>query len=78
MALSSRLARDNLMVLKGIDFRTSNLRFAGYKSLDWKKLIVSRKWIITSSFGAHLPGIKLLPADKLNAYDVAVPETGHA
>ncbi len=74
MALSSRLLGDNLMVLKGIelpDFKTK--RFAEVaKTLGLEKALIVFKEVDNNLLlsARNLPGIKLLPADKLNAYDV--------
>ena len=74
MALSSRLAGDNLMVLKGIDLpEIKTKHFAEVaKSLGFEKVLIvyneADKNLLLSA--RNLPGIKLLPADKLNAYDV--------
>jgi len=74
MALSSRLAEENLMVLKGIDLpEVKTKRFAEIaKGLGLEKaLIVFQEADNNLLLSArNLPGIKLLPADKLNAYDV--------
>ncbi|MHC1700992.1 MAG: 50S ribosomal protein L4 [Humidesulfovibrio sp.] len=74
MALSSRLSEDNLMVLKGIDlpdFKTK--RFAEVaKTLGLEKALIVFTEVDNNLLlsARNLPGIKLLPADKLNAYDV--------
>jgi len=74
MALSSRLSEDNLMVLKGIDlpdFKTK--RFAEVaKTLGLEKALIVFKEVDNNLLlsARNLPGIKLLSADKLNAYDV--------
>jgi len=74
MALSSRLSEDNLLVLKGIDLpEIKTKRFAEVaKALGLEKaLIVFNEADNNLLLSArNLPGIKLLPADKLNAYDV--------
>lgn len=74
MALSSRLLEDNLVVLKGIDLpEIKTKRFAEVaKALGLEKaLIVYNEADNNLLLSArNLPGIKLLPADKLNAYDV--------
>jgi len=74
MALSSRLLGENLMVLKGIelpDFKTK--RFAEVaKTLGLEKALIVFTEVDNNLLlsARNLPGIKLLPADKLNAYDV--------
>ena len=74
MALSSRLSEDNLLVLKGIDlpdFKTK--RFAEVaKTLGLEKALIVFTEVDNNLLlsARNLPGIKLLPADKLNAYDV--------
>lgn len=74
MALSSRLAEQNLMVLKGIDMpEIKTKKFAEVASgLGLEKALIvfqeADKNLLLSA--RNLPGIKLLPADKLNAYDV--------
>ena len=74
MALSSRFSEDNLMVLKGIDlpdFKTK--RFAEVaKTLGLEKALIVFTEVDNNLLlsARNLPGIKLLPADKLNAYDV--------
>lgn len=74
MALSARLSEDNLMVLKGIDlpdFKTK--RFAEVaKTLGLEKALIVFTEVDNNLLlsARNLPGIKLLPADKLNAYDV--------
>jgi len=74
MALTSRLLEDNLLVLKGIDMpEIKTKRFAEVaKALGLEKaLIVFNEADNNLLLSArNLPGIKLLPADKLNAYDV--------
>jgi len=74
MALTSRLLEDNLLVLKGIDLpEIKTKRFAEVaKALGLEKaLIVFNEADNNLLLSArNLPGIKLLPADKLNAYDV--------
>lgn len=74
MALSSRLLEDNLLVLKGItlpEIKTKHFAEIA-KSLGLEKaLIVFNEADNNLLLSArNLPGIKLLPADKLNAYDV--------
>ena len=74
MALSSRLSEDTLLVLKGIDlpdFKTK--RFAEVaKTLGLEKALIVFTEVDNNLLlsARNLPGIKLLPADKLNAYDV--------
>ncbi|MDP2847254.1 MAG: 50S ribosomal protein L4 [Humidesulfovibrio sp.] len=74
MALSSRLLEDNLMVLNTIDMpEIKTKRFAEVaKALGLEKALIvfneADKNLLLSA--RNLPGIKLLPADKLNAYDV--------
>ncbi|MDR3640186.1 MAG: 50S ribosomal protein L4 [Humidesulfovibrio sp.] len=74
MALSSRLSEDNLLVLKGIDLpEIKTKHFAEVaKSLGLEKVLIvfteADNNLLLSA--RNLPGIKLLPADKLNAYDV--------
>ncbi len=74
MALSSRLSEDNLLVLRGIDlpdFKTK--RFAEVaKTLGLEKALIVFTEVDNNLLlsARNLPGIKLLPADKLNAYDV--------
>jgi len=74
MALTSRLLEDNLLVLKGIDLpEIKTKRFAEVaKALGLEKALIvfneADKNLLLSA--RNLPGIKLLPADKLNAYDV--------
>jgi large subunit ribosomal protein L4 len=74
MALTSRLLEDNLLVLKGIDMpEIKTKRFAEVaKALGLEKALIvfneADKNLLLSA--RNLPGIKLLPADKLNAYDV--------
>ncbi len=74
MALSSRLAEENLMVLKGIDMpEIKTKKFAEVaKGLGLEKALIvfqeADKNLLLSA--RNLPGIKLLAADKLNVYDV--------
>lgn len=74
MALSSRLAEDNLVVLKGIDLpEVKTKRFAEVaKGLGLEKALIvfkeADKNLLLSA--RNVPGIKLLPADQINAYDV--------
>jgi len=74
MALSSRLAEDNLVVLKGIDLpEIKTKRFAEFaKTLGLEKALIVFTEVDNNLLlsARNLPGIKLLPADKLNAYDV--------
>jgi len=74
MALSSRLAEDNLLVLKGIELpEIKTKRFAEVaKALGLEKALIVFKEVDNNLLlsARNLPGIKLLPADKLNAYDV--------
>ena len=74
MALSSRLAEDNLVVLKGIDLpEVKTKRFAEVaKGLGLEKALIVFKEADNNLLlsARNLPGIKLLPADKINAYDV--------
>ena len=74
MALSSRLAEDNMLVLKGIDLpEIKTKRFAEVaKALGLEKALIVFKEVDNNLLlsARNLPGIKLLPADKLNAYDV--------
>jgi large subunit ribosomal protein L4 len=74
MALSSRLSEDNLLVLKGIDLpEVKTKRFAEVaKNLGLEKALIVFKDADNNLLlsARNLPGIKLLPADKLNAYDV--------
>jgi large subunit ribosomal protein L4 len=74
MALSSRLSEDNLLVLKGIDLpEIKTKRFAEVaKALGLEKALIVFKDADNNLLlsARNLPGIKLLPADKLNAYDV--------
>lgn len=74
MALSSRLSEDNLLVLKGIDLpEIKTKRFAEVaKALGLEKALIVFKDTDNNLLlsARNLPGIKLLPADKLNAYDV--------
>jgi len=74
MALSSRLAEENLLVLKGIDLpEIKTKKFAEVaKSLGLEKALIVFKEADNNLLlsARNLPGIKLLPADKLNAYDV--------
>jgi large subunit ribosomal protein L4 len=74
MALSSRLSEDNLMVLKGIDvpdFKTKHFAELA-KNLGLEKVLIVFTEVDNNVLlsARNLPGIKLLPADKLNAYDV--------
>ena len=74
MALSSRLAADELMILKGIDMpEIKTKHFAEFaKSLGLQKALIVFTEVDNNLLlsARNLPGIKLLPADKLNAYDV--------
>jgi large subunit ribosomal protein L4 len=74
MALSSRLAEDNLVVLKGIELpEVKTKKFAEVaKTLGLEKALIVFKEADNNLLlsARNLPGIKLLPADKLNAYDV--------
>jgi len=74
MALTSRLLEDNLLVLKGIDLpEIKTKRFAEVaKALGLEKALIVFKEVDNNLLlsARNLPGIKLLPADKLNAYDV--------
>jgi len=74
MALSSRLAADELMVLRGIDMpEIKTKHFAEFaKSLGLQKALIVFTEVDNNLLlsARNLPGIKLLPADKLNAYDV--------
>jgi len=74
MALSSRLSEDNLLVLKGIDLpEIKTKRFVEVaKALGLEKALIVFKDTDNNLLlsARNLPGIKLLPADKLNAYDV--------
>ncbi|HWR04400.1 MAG TPA: 50S ribosomal protein L4 [Humidesulfovibrio sp.] len=74
MALTSRLLEDNLLVLKGIDLpEIKTKRFAEVaKALGLEKALIVFKEADNNLLlsARNLPGIKLLPADKLNAYDV--------
>ncbi|MDQ7833964.1 MAG: 50S ribosomal protein L4 [Humidesulfovibrio sp.] len=74
MALSARLSEDNLLVLKGIDLPdVKTKRFAEVaKTLGLEKALIVFKEVDNNLLlsARNLPGIKLLPADKLNAYDV--------
>jgi large subunit ribosomal protein L4 len=74
MALSSRLAEENLLVLKGIELpEIKTKRFAEVaKGLGLEKALIVFKEADNNLLlsARNLPGIKLLPADKLNAYDV--------
>jgi len=74
MALSARLSEDNLMVLKGIDvpdFKTKHFVEVA-KTLGLEKVLIVFTEVDNNVLlsARNLPGIKLLPADKLNAYDV--------
>ena len=74
MALSSRLSEDNLLVLKGIDlpdFKTKHFAEVA-KGLGLEKALIVFTEVDNNLLlsARNLPGIKLLPADKLNAYDV--------
>jgi large subunit ribosomal protein L4 len=74
MALSARLSEDNLMVLKGIDlpdFKTKHFAEVA-KTLGLEKALIVFTEVDNNILlsARNLPGIKLLPADKLNAYDV--------
>ncbi len=74
MALSSRFSEDNLMVLKGIDlpdFKTKHFAEVA-KTLGLEKALIVFTEVDNNLLlsARNLPGIKLLPADKLNAYDV--------
>ena len=74
MALSSRFLEDNLLVLRGIDLPDiKTKRFAEVaKALGLEKVLIvfneADNNLLLSA--RNLPGIKLLQADKLNAYDV--------
>ena len=74
MALSSRLAEDNLLVLDGISLpEVKTKRFAEVaKGLGLEKALIvfkeADKNLLLSA--RNVPGIKLLPADQINAYDV--------
>lgn len=74
MALSSRLSEENLLVLKGIELpEIKTKKFAEVaKGLGLEKALIvfgeADKNLLLSA--RNLPGIKLLPADKINAYDV--------
>ncbi len=74
MALSSRLAEDNLVVLNGFDLpEVKTKRFAEVaKGLGLEKALIvfkeADKNLLLSA--RNVPGIKLLPADQINAYDV--------
>jgi large subunit ribosomal protein L4 len=72
--LSSRLAEENLLVLKGIELpEIKTKRFAEVaKGLGLEKALIVFKEADSNLLlsARNLPGIKLLPADKLNAYDV--------
>lgn len=74
MALTSRLLEDNLMVLKGIDMpEIKTKQFAEIvKTLGLEKALIVFKEADNNLLlsARNLPGIKLLPADKINAYDV--------
>lgn len=74
MALSSRLAEDNLVVLNGIDLpEVKTKRFAEVaKGLGLEKALIVFKEADNNLLlsARNVPGIKLLPADKINAYDV--------
>lgn len=74
MALSSRLAEDNLVVLKGIDLpEVKTKRFAEVaKGLGLEKALIVFKEADNNLLlsARNVPGIKLLPADQINAYDV--------
>ncbi|MBI5520694.1 MAG: 50S ribosomal protein L4 [Desulfovibrio sp.] len=74
MALTSRLLEDNLMVLKGIDMpEIKTKRFAEVvKTLGLEKALIVFKEADNNLLlsARNVPGIKLLPADKINAYDV--------
>ncbi|PKN09892.1 MAG: 50S ribosomal protein L4 [Deltaproteobacteria bacterium HGW-Deltaproteobacteria-8] len=74
MALSARLSEDNLMVLKGLDvpdFKTKHFVEVA-KTLGLEKVLIVFTEVDNNVLlsARNLPGIKLLPADKLNAYDV--------
>ena len=74
MALSSRLAEDNLMVVKGIDLpeiKTKNF-VAIVEKLGLKKaLIVTGNIDNNLALSArNIPGITVMTQDKLNVYDV--------
>jgi large subunit ribosomal protein L4 len=74
MALTSRLLEDNLMVLKGIDMPEIKTKsFAEIvKNLGLEKALIVFKEADNNLLlsARNVPGIKLLPADKINAYDV--------
>ncbi|MDO9083021.1 MAG: 50S ribosomal protein L4, partial [Humidesulfovibrio sp.] len=74
MALSSRLSGDNLMVLKGFEIpEIKTKHFAEIaKNLGLEKVLIVFNEVDNNLLlsARNLPGIKLLPADKLNAYDV--------
>lgn len=74
MALSSRLAENQLVVLKGFDLtEVKTKRFAEVaKGLGLEKALIVFKEADTNLVlsARNLPGIKLLSADQLNAYDV--------
>lgn len=74
MALTSRLLEDNLMVLKGIDMPEIKTKsFAEIaKGLGLEKALIVFKEADNNLLlsARNVPGIKLLPADKINAYDV--------
>jgi large subunit ribosomal protein L4 len=74
MALSSRLAENQLVVLKGFDLPdVKTKRFAEVaKGLGLEKALIVFKETDNNLLlsARNLPGIKLLPADQLNAYDV--------
>ncbi len=74
MALSSRLVEDKLMVLKGLDMpeiKTKNfVQIAKALGLE-KALIVTKDTDNKLTLSArNVPGIKLMPAEQLNVYDV--------
>jgi len=74
MALSSRLAEENLMVVKGIDLpevKTKNF-VAIVEKLGLKKaLIVTGEADNNLALSArNIPGITVMTQDKLNVYDV--------
>ena len=74
MALSSRMAEDQLLVLKGIDLPSVKTKhFAEViKGLGLGKALIVFKEADNNLLlsARNLPGIKLLSADQLNAYDV--------
>ncbi|MDR2488628.1 MAG: 50S ribosomal protein L4 [Desulfovibrio sp.] len=74
MALSSRLAGENLMVVKDISLPEAKTKyFAGIKQalgLDKALVVVPNDAYSLMLAGRNIPGLMLLPPEQLNVYDV--------